>query len=544
MGLQGSERRLHDDEIDRMSRKTAIRPLDLDVLQMRLDAIAQGMQETVFRTAVSPVVREGADASCALFSSEGELLALSDAIPLLLGALPGAVEATLRRFPADGMAEGDMFCMNDPFDGGTHLPDIVVLVPVFSRGHRIAFASIILHHQDVGGMRPGSVPPDAKDIFQEGLRIGPTRLARQGAILPEMEDLVRRNSRVPDIVLGDIAAQIAAAQDAARSLRAIASEVGEAQFLEAAAACLDKAEQQAASYFAGLPRQTFQGADGLDPTPGLPPVEVKVCISFADGRVSADFTGSSAQVAAPINCVRSGALSGVLYAVLSITPPGLYRNGGILRRIILTLPEASVVNASPPAPVNARTGMVRCITSAVLQGIAQAVPERMPAANCGMSYVLAFSGIDADRRSFIVTEIIAGGAGGGPLSDGADAVSTDVGNAMNMPAEALEEIAPVRLVSARIRRGSGGSGRFRGGDGIERVYEALVDGVSVSLRGERFERVPDGLLGGGRPSPSKATIHRVDGSSVALSARSAFTLDCGDRLVVESCGGAGYGTPA
>ncbi|MEW5423235.1 hydantoinase B/oxoprolinase family protein [Amorphus sp. 3PC139-8] len=519
---------------------------NLDVVQMRLDAIAQGMQETIFRTAVSPVVREGADASCALFSATGELLALSDAIPLLLGALPGSVDAILARFPAETMAEGDIFFMNDPFDGGTHLPDITVLVPIFSQRRLIAFAASILHHQDIGGMRPGSVPPDATSIFQEGLRLPPTRLARNGTILPEAEGLIRLNSRVPDTVLGDIAAQIAAAEDAARSLRTIATETGESAFLDATAACLDRAEHQSESLIAALPDGPFQGADGLDPTPGRPPVEVRVRLTLADGRISADFTGSSPQVAAPINCVRSGPLSALLYAVLSLAPATMYRNGGLLRRISLTLPEASVVNAAPPAPVNARTGMVRCITAAVLQALAQAAPERMPAANSGMSFVLAFSGSWPDGRSFVTTEIIAGGAGGGPDADGADAVSTDVGNAMNMPAEALEEIAPIRLVSARIRRGSGGPGRWRGGNGIERVYEALVDAVSVSLRGDRFERVSEGLMGGGRPQSSRATVLRTDGTQISLTARSAFTLDRGDRLVVESCGGAGYGaaTPA
>jgi len=201
------------------------------------------------------------------------------------------------------------------------------------------------------------------------------------------------------------------------------------------------------------------------------------------------------------------------------------------------------VNASPPAAVNARMGLVRATTSAVLQAVAQAVPDRMPAANSGMSYVLAFSGEHADGRPFLSTEIIAGGAGGGPFGPGADGISTDVGNAMNMPAEALEQMAPIRLHAAAIRHGSGGAGRYRGGNGIRREYEALADNISVSLRGERFARVPPGLLGGSSPQPSRAFIARAGGDQVMLGARSAFKLNAGDRLIVESCGGAGYGEP-
>lgn len=516
----------------------------LSLLQMRLDAVAQGMQETLFRTAVSPVVREGADASCALFSATGELLALSDAIPLLLGALPGTVEAILRRFPAGEMRQGDAFFMNDPFDGGTHLPDITVLVPVFSQDLLIAFAASILHHQDVGGMRPGSVPPDATDIHQEGIRFGPTRLLEDGQWTAFARDLILLNSRAPEIVLGDIEAQLAAADHAARALADIAMETGPTELIRLCLACLDHGEEQTGRLLASLPSGRFIGQDQLDPTPGLPPVAVKVQMEVSDGHLHADFTGSSAQVPAPINCVRAGPVSALLYAILSLAPASLLRNGGVLRRLQLTLPEASVVNASPPAPVNARMGMVRCITSAVLQGFSNAAPERLPAANSGMSYVVAFSGSWPDGRRFVTTEIIAGGAGGGPSGHGAAGVSTDVGNARNMPAEALEAVAPLRLLSATIRRSSGGAGRWRGGDGIRREYLALADGIGVSLRGDRFVHVPDGLLGGGAPRPARSTILRQDGRREALAARSVFTLDRGDRLVIESSGGAGHGSDA
>ncbi len=515
--------------------------VDPRVFQMRLDGLAQAMQETLFRTAVSPVVREGADASCGLFSERGELLALSDAIPLLLGALPGVVQAILAEFPPEDIRPQQIFCMNDPFLGGTHLPDITVMIPVFAQSRLVGFAASILHHQDVGGLRAGSVPPDAVTIFQEGLRLPPMILGQNGIIDRQMVRLIESNSRAPEIVLGDLMAQIASAGAAAKGMMAMCSEIGAERFIETAATCLEQSENTIAALFDSLPPGPFVGHDGLDPNADLPPCEVTVAITLRDGHLTADFTGSSPQVQAPVNCVRSGPLSAVLYAVLCLAGKSALRNGGLLRRIRLVLPEASVVNAAAPAAVNARMNMVRCITSSVLQAIAQAAPDVMPAANSGMSYVVAFSGTHADGRPFVTTEVIAGGAGGGPDRDGASAISTDVGNAMNMPAEALEEIAPVRLLSSALRRGSGGAGKYRGGDGISRLYEALADQISVSVRGERFIRVPLGLKGGGSPKPSAAMILRTDGSSIHLTARSAITLNRGDRLQIESCGGAGYG---
>jgi N-methylhydantoinase B len=385
------------------------------------------------------------------------------------------------------------------------------------------------------------VPPDATDIYQEGLRLPPLRLGHDASIGADAARLIEANSRTPAIVIGDLNAQIAAATRAAGSIGAIVAEQGAERFIAGTRACLDWGEAQIRALTGRLPAGPHRGVDGLDPAPPLPDVTVKVSLTFSSACVCADFTGSGPQVAAPINCVRSGPLSAVLCALSCLAEPGTFRNGGTLRAISLVLPEGSVVNASPPAAVNARMRLVRATTSAVLQALAQAVPDRMPAANSGMSYVLAFSGKCADGRPFLSTEIIAGGAGGGPLADGADGISADVGNAMNMPAEALEEIAPIRVVKAAIRPRSGGAGAIRGGHGIVREYEALADGISVSLRGDRFARVPSGPLGGGAPKPACAMVVRADGTRVALRPRSAFQLNAGDRLIVESCGGAGYG---
>ncbi|PJE32585.1 Acetophenone carboxylase delta subunit [Pseudooceanicola marinus] len=516
----------------------------LKILQLRLDGLAETMQQTLLRCAVSPVVREGADASCALFSPRGEVLALAEAIPLLLGALPGSVRAILDAYPAETMQPGDIFVTNDPFSGGTHLPDIAVVQPVFAEARLVALSASLLHHQDIGSTRAGSVPPDATEIFHEGLRLPPLQAGHAGQFDPAFERLIRAASRVPDVVVGDLETQLAAGFRAAEGVRRLAGEAGAESFLAACDAMLDRAEAATLARLSDLPAGPFAGEDELDPVAGLGPCAARVSLRFEAGRMIADFHGSSPQVAAPVNCVRSGPLSATFYGLLTLLDEGALRNGGVLRCLDLRLPEASVVNAAPPAAVNARMNMVRCITSALLQALAQADGAGMPAANSGMSYVIAFSGTDDAGQRFLSTEIVAGGAGGGPRADGCPAISTDVGNAMNISAEALESLVPMRLLSAEIRRGSGGPGQFRGGDGAKRVYEALADGIAASIRGERFSRVAQGAHGGGAPKGSAVTVLRVDGGREELTARSAITLNRGDRVVIESSGGAGYGTPA
>ncbi|CUH63609.1 Acetophenone carboxylase delta subunit [Thalassovita gelatinovora] len=516
---------------------------DLKILQLRLDGLAETMQQTLLRCAVSPVVREGADASCALFSYRGEVLALAEAIPLLLGALPGSVNAILEAYPTQNMRPGDVFVSNDPFAGGTHLPDIAVVQPVFIDGVLVAFTASLLHHQDIGSTRPGSVPPDATEIYHEGLRLPPLQAGRDGVFDREFLTLIRAASRVPDVVVGDLETQLAAGFRAAEGLKQLATETGAAAFLTATDALLDRAEEETVKRLASLTPGPFHGFDELDPVEGLGPCAAQVALRFTNGRMVADFEGSSPQVAAPVNCVRSGPLSATFYGLLTLVGDDALRNGGVLRCLDLNLPEASVVNASLPAAVNARMNMVRCVTSALLQALAEADGDRMPAANSGMSFVIAFSGRDGTGNPFLSTEIVAGGAGGGPTADGCSAISTDVGNAMNTSAEALEALVPMRLVSAKIRSGSGGAGRFRGGEGVCRTYEALVDGISASIRGERFSRVAKGAHGGGAPKGSAATVLRADGEKICLTARSAVVLNQGDHLVIESSGGAGYGVP-
>ncbi|MEQ8346761.1 MAG: hydantoinase B/oxoprolinase family protein [Sneathiellaceae bacterium] len=525
---------------------TLLDSIGVDVLRHRLEGVAQAMQGALLRSAHSPIVKEGMDASACLFDPQGQALAQSQSIPLHLGALIPAVAAILARFPVAGMADGDLYLLNDPFAGGTHLPDFTLLRPILLDGRPVALAASMLHHQDVGGLRPGSVPADAREIFHEGLRIPALKLGCEDRPEPALLRLLCLNSRTPAVMEGDLGAQIAAAVTAARAVREIAAEIGAAAFADGAARLLDRTEAAVRQVLRELPDGCYRGRDALDDDgvdSGVP-VPVEVMVEVAGDRLVVDFAGSAAQVTGPVNSVRSGPLAAALYALLSLAPRGTPANGGALRALDLRLPERSVVNAAAPAAVNGRMATVRLCMSAILQAVAQASAGRMPAANAGMSLVLAFSGAWPDGRPFMFGEIVAGGAGGGPHADGAEAVSTDVGNAMNMPAEMLEAAAPLRVLDLGLREGSGGAGTWRGGLGIRRSYEALVDGIAVTHRGERFRSQPAGTAGGGAPAPARAWVTTAEGQERPLTSKCSLVLNRGDRLTVETCGGAGYGDPA
>ena len=278
-------------------------------VQWRLDGIAAAMQETLFRTAVSPVVRDGADAASALFCPEGRLIALSPAIPLLLGALPDAARAILAAIPREEIRPGALYWMNDPYAGGTHLPDIAVMRPVFLQDRLIGHAASLLHHQDVGGMRAGAVPPDATEIFREGQRLPPGRLGTRDRIDAGAAALIAANSREPEIVLGDLGAQIGTARRAGNALARIAAETGPETLAARTEAALDTGERDARAAIAAMPPGRFTARDRLDPSDGLPDATVQIALAREGDALHADFTGSARQVPALLNCVRSGPLS-------------------------------------------------------------------------------------------------------------------------------------------------------------------------------------------------------------------------------------------
>jgi N-methylhydantoinase B len=527
-------------------RLTAIDPILLEVLRNRLEAIADEMELTLLKSAASPIVKEGLDASAALFSVSGETIAQAAAIPIHLGALQCAAQRIVRAFPPEGMREGDAFLLNDPYDGGTHLPDITLAVPVFSEGRAVALACTMCHHQDVGGRTPGSVPTDATELYQEGIIIPPTQLFRGGVLDENLFGLLRRNVRLPDVFTGDLMAQVAAGRLGGLRLRELFAAHGTGTILDYIEELLTRAETLTRRQIESIPDGEYAFHDWLD-NDGVEldrRVKIAVTVRVSGSSMTFDFTGTDAQVRGPFNSVPASTLSALYYAIRAISDPSVPNNGGCFRAVDAVLPEGSVVNPRPPAPVSCRTATIKRIADTILGALVRALPGRMPAANSGTLLVMAFGGRDPETdRPFVASELAAGGMGARPDKDGIDVIETDVSNCMNIPVESVEMGFPLRIPRAGLWTDSGGAGQFRGGLGLVKVFEATTADVMVSHRGERFASAPWGLHGGAPGRPARAFIVRRDGRREELPSKKMIVLHPGDRLWEYIAGGAGYGDP-
>jgi N-methylhydantoinase B/oxoprolinase/acetone carboxylase alpha subunit len=521
-------------------------PITVEVVRHKIEGIANEMEETLLRSSFSPIVKEGLDASASLFLPDGTTLAQACAIPIHLATLIPAVAAIVETYPVEAMGEGDLYLLNDPYCGGTHLPDLAVVMPVFHGGRVVALSAAMTHHQDVGGMAPGSVPTDATEIFQEGIRIPPVRLRQGNRFDDTLLRLLRLNVRMPEVFMGDLNAQIAACTVGARRLAELAAKHGGNEIAAIFQSLIERSEAMTRAALRALPAGNYRHVSFLD-NDGIEldkPIRIEVEARIGDGEIHFDFTGSSPEVKGPLNCVPSGTQAAAFFAVRAVTDPNIPTNGGCFRAVSLTLPEGSVVNPRPPAPVNARTATIKCIANTLLGALAQAAPERLPAMNAGALLVMAFGGRRADGGTFVVGELVAGGSGAAALADGVDAIETDATNCMNLPAEALEMEAPIRLLQSRLRADSGGPGRHRGGLGVLREYEMLADGIRLSHRGERHFSPAEGLAGGGSGATAHSAIRRADGREEVIPSKAAARLNRGDRLIVATAGGGGHGPAA
>ncbi len=523
-----------------------IDPILLEVLRNRLDAIADEMEITLLKSAASPIVKEGLDASAALFDARGETIAQAAAIPIHLGALDLAAKRLVRAFPPEKMVEGDVFLLNDPYDGGTHLPDIVVVVPVFANGRVAALAGSMCHHQDIGGKTPGSVPTDATELYQEGLILPPCQLFRGGILDESLFALIRRNVRIPEVFAGDLMAQVAAGRLGGSRLEELFTQFGADPLLAYVDELFTRAEAMTRRHIEAIPDGTYTFVDYLD-NDGIDLdrlVKIRVAVEVRSSSMTFDFTGTSPQVKGPFNAVPSSTLSAVYYAVRAITDPTIPNNAGCYRPVRVVLPPGSLVNPRPPAPVSCRTATIKRIADTILGAMVMALPDRIPAASSGTLLVMAFGGLDPRTgRPFVASELAAGGMGARPEKDGIDVVETDVSNCMNIPVEALEMNFPLRVRRAGLWRDSAGAGQYRGGLGLEKVFEATATDITVSHRGERFATAPWGLFGGKPATNGRAVILRQDGSREEVPSKKMLTLHPGDQLWVYVSGGAGHGDP-
>lgn len=520
-------------------------PITLEVIRHRLDTIAEEMETVLLRSSCSPIVKEGLDASASLFTTDGKTLAQACAIPIHLGTLIPAVAAILEVFPLSQMQEGDVYLLNDPYHGGTHLPDFAVLTPLFAEGRPLALAATMTHHQDVGGKTAGSVPTDSTEIWQEGLRIPPLRWIRNGNYDETLTALLKLNVRVPDIFMGDLHAQIAACRLAGTRLRDTADRYGAAALSDTFTTLLDRSEIMTRAAVRELTPGTYHFVDELD-NDGVDldkRIRIEVTATVEDSDIHFDLTGTSPQVRGPVNCVPSGSFAAACYALRAVTDPSIPNNAGCFRSIRLTLPPDSLVNPTAPAPVNARTATIKRITGCMLGALAQAMPDRAIASNAGELVVMAFGGTH-NGETFVTGDLLAGGSGAGPDGDGVDAIETDATNCMNVPAEAMELEAPIRVRRCALRRGTGGAGTTRGGLGLVKEFEVLADdGVSFSHRGERHFSPAKGIDGGQDGGLAYSEILRRDGTVEVIPSKIVTRLEKGDRVSVGTAGGAGRGDP-
>ncbi len=521
-------------------------PVTLEVIRNRLDTIAAEMQTTLLRSAYSVILKEGEDCSAALFNHRGEIIAQSCALPQHMGAFIPAIQRMMEAFPPSTVHERDVYTMNDPHDGGTHLPDLIIVLPVVFEAELVGFSATLAHQEDFGGKVPGSMPADSTEIFQEGLILPPLKLYDRGVPNQTLLALIRRNVRIPHVVLGDISAQVAAGTTGKNRLVELFRRYGKAMTQRYMDHLLDHAEVLTRKRIEAIPDGTYtftdyMDNDGIDLEQRVP---ITATVTVAGSDITVDFTGTSRQVKGPINTPWSGASSSVFYAVRTITDPTIPDNHGCYRPIRVILPEGSLVKPHHPAPVAIRAHTLKRIADVVLGALVKALPERLPAANSGSISVVSFGGVDpATGRQFGLSDIVSGGMGGRPTKDGVEVVDTDVSNCMNIPAEAIEMHYPLRVLQYTLRQDAAGSGRFRGGTGVVRVCQVTRGEVTCSYRSERHYTPAWGLFGGLPSATWQTYIVRRSGEVETVPSKRVFTLQEGDALHVYAGGGGGYGDP-
>ncbi|MFZ1168637.1 MAG: hydantoinase B/oxoprolinase family protein [Candidatus Sulfotelmatobacter sp.] len=525
-------------------------PIELEIFKNLYHSIAEEMGAALRRTAFSPNIKERRDYSCAVFDGAGEVIAMGDHMPVHLGSMPMSVRAAIA---ACEMAPGDVVMLNDPFRGGTHLPDITLVAPVYVKPrHRLNRASPDFyvasraHHADVGGAYAGSMGL-CREIYQEGLRIPPVRIMRAGVMERDVLALLLNNVRTPEEREGDLGAQIAACHTGTERLREICSRYGIDRAQGAAQELLQYSEELMRSFLLRVPTGTYRAEDFLD-NDGISGRPVKIAVTVkVRGRVpgpavTVDFTGSDPQVEGSVNAVEAITYSACFYVFRCLLADDVPATAGLMRPIRVIVPEGSVVNARPPAAVaggNVETS--QRIVDVLLRALAQAIPDRIPAAASGTMNNLTIGGIDPrSGQPFAYYETIAGGMGAAPGKSGVSGVHTHMTNSLNTPAEALEYAYPLRVRRYSLRSGSGGTGTHCGGEGIIREIEVLTD-CEVTLLADRRTLGPWGLAGGEAGSPGKTSVIRNSGSVEEMPGKFSTRLRKGERIRIESPGGGGWG---
>jgi N-methylhydantoinase B len=500
-----------------------------------LASIADEMGITLGLAALSPNIRERRDFSCAVFDAQGEMVAQAAHIPVHLGAMPEAIRAVQSLTP---WRPGDIAIVNDPYLGGTHLPDVSLVMPVFWEGQLVALLANRAHHADIGGMAAGSMPV-ATELHQEGLIIPPLRLYDAGARNEALFALILRNTRTPDERRGDFEAQVAALRTGETRLHALYARYGAAYIAARTQELKDYAERLTRAAIAAIPPGLYRAEDVMEAIDGTL-VPVRVAVAMAGGHLTFDFTGTAPDQLQSINAVAAVTRSAVAYVVRCLLPAGAPSNQGVFRAYDVVLPPGSLVHARPGRAVSAgNVETSQRITDVCLRALALALPDRIPASSAGTMSNLTFGGLRSDGSPFAYYATIPGGAGAGPSGPGESAIQTHMTNTANTPVEAIEREFPVLVRRFAVRTGSGGAGRHRGGNGAVLEIEFLVD-ADAAVISDRHIVGPPGLAGGGPGLPGRTTLLR-GGTESELPGSFQRRLRAGDRLRIETPGGGGWG---
>jgi N-methylhydantoinase B/oxoprolinase/acetone carboxylase alpha subunit len=515
-------------------------PVELEIFKSIFVSIAEEMGVTLCRSSFSPNIKERKDFSCAVFDEQGRTVAQGDHLPVHLGAMPLSVLSAIEHVDLE---PGDTVMLNDPFHGGTHLPDITLVSPVYVRGRRrpAYFAANRAHHSDVGGVSPGSMAL-ATEIFQEGVIIPPVKLVRRGRIDLDILRLVLANVRTPEEREGDLTAQLASNRIGERRLLEITRKYGYGRIRAYMGHLQDYSEAIMRQAVRAIPDGEYRFADYLDDD-GVSrrPVKIRAAVRIKGSSAEVDFAGSAPQTRGSVNANYAITLSATMYVFRCIIPGDVPYNSGLLRPIRLLAPEGSVVNARRPAAVAAgNVETSQRITDVLFGALAKAIPGRIPAASSGTMNNVTFGGIHpATGMAFAYYETIGGGMGASPEREGLSGVHTHMTNTRNTPIEALEHYLPVRVGRYSLRKGSGGGGKYRGGDGIEREFEFLAP-AQVNILSERRKFAPYGLAGGEAGKRGKNILVR-GGKTIILGGKASFRVNSGDRIFIQTPGGGGYG---
>jgi N-methylhydantoinase B len=501
-------------------------PVTLQVMASALRAVAEEMEASLVRSAFSPNITERRDCSTAICDRHGAMVTQSASIPVHLGAMPDAVSAVI----GAGAAAGELWILNDPFLGGTHLPDLTLVSPIDIGGEIVGYAVSRAHHADVGGIAPGSMPAGSRTLFQEGLIIPPVRLAVDGVPREEVIALICANSRTPGERVGDLRAQMACHRLAQDRMADLASRWGRTFLEEACDELLDYAARRIRAELAAIPDGTYRAEDiieGDGVTDAALTIRVEVTVRGDVVRV--DFAGTDPQGPGNCNCPLAVTRAAVYFVVRCLTDPDIPASSGAFSAVEIVAPDGCLVNAKFPAAVAA--GNVETssrIVDVVMAAFAQVIP--VPAMGQGTMNNLTIGSAD-----FTYYETLAGGQGASPTGDGPDAVHVAMSNTLNTPVESLETSYPLRVERYAIRRGTGGAGRHRGGDGVERVIRLLTD-AEVSIISERRERAPAGSEGG---APGACGVNLLNGDP--LPAKWRGSVSAGDVVAIHTPGGGGWG---